>query len=118
MCIVYAVQCTLLSTFMLYTHFIYAQVEVYNIICAYNAMYMYRLYIFIQDTGYTTHICCVKCIRYKYIVDVLRKTIRRIEMIDHSFERNFMETAIIGCVKILSPGQIIQFSAHLYLQNA
>ena len=81
MCIV---QCTL-STFMLYTHFIYTQVEVYNIICAYNAMYR----LFIQDSGHTIHICYVKCIRYKYIVDVLRKTIRRIEMIDRYFERKF-----------------------------
>ena len=45
---------------------------------------MYRLNIYIY-TGYTS----VKCIRYKYIVDVLRKPIRRIEMIDHSFERKF-----------------------------
>ena len=84
MCILYAVQCTL-STFILYTRFIYTQVN--RIIYVYNAMY--RLNIYIYYRGYTIHICCVKCIRYKYIVDVLRKTIRRIEMIDHSFERKF-----------------------------
>ena len=93
MYILYAVQCTLyniqctLSTFILYTHFIYTQV--YRIIYVYNAMYRLNIYIYIY-TGYTIHIlCCVKCIRYKYIVDVLRKPIRRIEMIDHSFERKF-----------------------------
>ena len=92
MCILYAVrftvynvQCTL-STLILYTRFIYTQV--YRIIYVYNAMYRLNIYIY---TGYTIHICCVKCIRYKYIVDVLRKTIRRIEMIDHSFERKFYE---------------------------
>ena len=87
MCILYAVRCTMYNvqcTFILYTHFIYTQV--YHIIYVYNAMHTLNIYIY---TGYTINICCVKCIHYKYIVDVLRKTIRRIEMIDHSFERKF-----------------------------
>ena len=60
MCIVYVVQCTL-STFMLYTHCIpkYTILSLRTMQCI--------DYIFIQDSLYTIHICCVKCIRYKYI---------------------------------------------------
>ena len=42
-CTVYSVQCTL-STFILYTHFMYTQV--YRIIYVYNAMYRLNIYIY------------------------------------------------------------------------
>ena len=67
---------------------------------------MYGLYI-----GNTYVAYCVKrvytvfAIHYKYIVEVLGKTIRCTAMIDHSF-RNFMERAI---------DQVLSFSTDLYL---
>ena len=42
--------------------------------------------------------------RYKYIVDVLRKAIRRIEMIDHSLERKFYGACYYRLLKF-APGQ-------------
>ena len=51
---------------------------------------MYRLYI---GNTYVAYCVCsvysVFAIHYKYIVEVLGKTIRRTMMIDHSFERKF-----------------------------
>ena len=50
---------------------------------------MYTLYsIHITHTLHAVcEVCSVFTIHYKYIVEVLGKTIRRTEMIDHSFER-------------------------------
>ena len=53
---------------------------------------MYRLY------EYRKHVRCILCVscvysvfavHYKYIVEVLGKTMRRTGMIDHLFERKF-----------------------------
>ena len=82
-CTQYAVQCTMYIYFV-HTFYIYPSIPYY--LCVQCNVYIKYIYIY---TGYTINICCVKCIHYKYIVDVLKKTIRRIEMIDHSFERKF-----------------------------
>ena len=48
---------------------------------------MYRLFIGNMYVAYCVY--SVFAIHYKYIVEVLGKTIRRTMMIDHSFERKF-----------------------------
>ena len=50
------------------------------------------------ETMYKKHVRCILCVKcvysvfaihYKYIVEVLGKTIRHTGMMDHSFERKF-----------------------------
>ena len=62
---------------------------------------MYRLYI---GNTYVAYCVCsvynvysVFAIHYKYVVEVLGKTIRRTMMIDHSFERKFYEACFRLC---------------------
>ena len=74
--------------FILYTHFMYTKYNSLGI-CA-----TYRLYT-IHNTLMLYAVCSVFAIHYayrihyKYIVEVLEKIMRRMEMIDHSFERKF-----------------------------
>ena len=57
-------------------------------------------------------VCSVFAIHYKYIVEVLEKTIRSTGLIDHSFEGNSMERN-----KNWRTDQVLQFSSHLYLKR-
>ena len=90
-CCTYRFQCTmyLKYTYFVHTFYIYQSITDY----LYVQCIDYIVYIL-----YRKHVCCIlymKCvysvfvIHYKYIVEVLLKTIRRTGMIDHSFERKF-----------------------------
>ena len=67
---------------------------------------MYRLFtIYRKHIRCILRVNCVYCImysvfaiHYKYIVEVLGKTIRRTGMIDHSFERKFHGACYRGAV--------------------
>ena len=80
-------QCT---TFIKHIYFVHT-FHIYQSITDY-------LYVQCIDYIYTKHVCCILCVKcvysvfaihYKYIIEVLGKTIRRTGMIDHSFERKF-----------------------------
>ena len=66
--------------------------------CIYNKVYNQSIndYLYNGYAQYRVHklyavleVCSVFAIRYKYIVEVLEKTIRSTGLIDHSFERKF-----------------------------
>ena len=80
------VRCTIyVQHIHFYTHSVYNEVIIPSIThYQYVHCTMYRLYR-IQYTYVVCEECSVFAIHYKYIVEGLRKTIRRAKIIDHSF---------------------------------